>query len=173
MDLGIKNINQNNWIEPDKVSRGFARITSDGKTKILTGEDYLKHILKPKLSDSVPKEVQTLFEVARGVMVYGYFFYPLYALASEQLFRVAEAAATLKCKELKAPKKVEKFYQKIEWLKNETIIPQEEFVRWDALRQLRNLASHPNNQTILPPGPVIGYLERIAKQINGLFNISK
>ena len=38
----------------------------------------------------------------RGAMVYGYFLYPLYVLGAEQLFRVAEAAVTLKCEQMGA-----------------------------------------------------------------------
>jgi len=32
-----------------------------------------------------------MYEAARASMCYGYFFYPLYTLATQQLFRVAEA----------------------------------------------------------------------------------
>lgn len=170
--MGIKEINLDNWMEPDKVLRGFVRITPDGKSKTLAGDDYLKLILKPCLIKSVPNEVQTLFEVARGAMVYGYFFYPLYNLALEQLFRVAEAAVTFKCKELNAPKSRDKFSKKIKWLVSEKIIREEEFNRWDAIRHLRNFASHPKDQTILPPGSATGMMEDIAGQINALFSDS-
>lgn len=57
-------------------------------------------------------------------MVYGYFFYPLYTLASEQLFRVAEAVVTHKCHELGAsPKKMNTFEKKVQYLLDEGVIP--------------------------------------------------
>ena len=81
--FGFKEININNWLEPDDALRGFVRISPDGQPHTMTGDEYLQFILEPKLHSSVPSEVQGLFEVARGVMVYGYFFYPLYTLAVE------------------------------------------------------------------------------------------
>ena len=49
--------------------------------------------LEPQLDDQVPRSIRQLFEVARGAMVYGAFYNPLYALGYEQLYRVSEAAA--------------------------------------------------------------------------------
>lgn len=44
--------------------------------------------------EHVPKDIQVLFEVAKEAMVYGYYLYPLYNLATEQLYRVTEEAVT-------------------------------------------------------------------------------
>jgi hypothetical protein len=101
--FGFKKITPSNWLDPDKVLRGFVKMSSTG-AQPLTADDYLRHILSPELIESVPKDVRALFEVARGAMIYGYFFYPLFTLAAEQLFRVSEAAVSHKCKALGAPK---------------------------------------------------------------------
>jgi hypothetical protein len=167
--FGFKKITPSNWLDPDKVLRGFVKMSST-RAQPLTADDYLRHILSPELIESVPKDVRALFEVARGAMIYGYFFYPLFTLAAEQLFRVSEAAVSHKCKALGAPKSKRKFIEKIEWLINNGIIPSSELIRWDAIRNLRNAASHPERQSILAPGNAIGLLEGISRQINSLFD---
>ncbi|TEU15931.1 MAG: DUF4145 domain-containing protein [Anaerolineales bacterium] len=168
--FGFKEITPSNWLERDDVLRGFVRMSSDGQSQPITGDEYLRDILRPKLLESVPTDVQALFEVARGAMAYSYFFYPLYTLAAEQLFRVAEAALAHKCNALAAPKSRDSFKKRISWLVEEGVIPGSEFVRWDAVRELRNIASHPERQSIFTPGNAIGFLEGIAVQINSLFS---
>ena len=168
--FGFKEITPSNWLERDDVLRGFVRMSSDGQSQPITGDEYLRDILRPKLLESVPTGVQALFEVARGAMVYGYFFYPLYTLAAEQLFRVAEAAVAHKCKALGAPRSRRDFEKRIRWLVEEEVIPSSEFLRWGAIRELRNAASHPERQSIFTPGQAIGMLEGIAVQINSLFS---
>jgi hypothetical protein len=168
--LGFKRLTLDNWLQPDGASTAFGSISPiDGKPRSTTANERLGYILRPQLTEKVPIEVSALFEVARGAMVYGYFFYPLYALGCEQLFRVVETAVNLKCKAMGVPSKVQKFYEKLEWLVLMKVISEEEKNIWHALRELRNLASHPQNQTILPPGMVIGIVERIADKINFLF----
>ena len=118
----------------------------------------------------MPSDVQALFEVACGAMVYGYFFYPLYTLAAEQLFRVVESALAHKCKALGAPRSRRTFEKRIEWLVEEGVISRPESTRWHAARQMRNAASHPECQMVLTPGNAIGILERVADDINSLFS---
>ena len=60
--LGFKEISQSNWLEPDRLSKGFVRMSSSGEFQPITGEDYLRSILNPMLLESVPKDVQALFE---------------------------------------------------------------------------------------------------------------
>jgi len=168
--FGFKEITPSSWLEPDDVLKGFVRMSPDGRRHTITGEEYLRDILRPRLLESVPTGVQALFEVARGGMVYGYFFYPLYTLAAEQLFRVIEAAVAHKCKALGMPRSTRRFEKKIDWLVEEGVIPRSESARWHAARKLRNVASHPERQMILTPGNAIGMLERIAEDLNSLFS---
>lgn len=168
--FGFKEITPNNWLEPDEVLKGFVRISQVGDAQSISGNEYLRFILKPALVEAVPQDIKALFEVARGAMAYGYFFYPLFTLATEQLFRVAEAAVLQKCKDLGVPKSMKTFQQKIDWLVQEGVISKSESPRWHAARELRNSASHPNRQSILTPGNAIGMLEGIAKQVSSLYN---
>lgn len=168
--FGYKEINQQNWLEPDNIITAFVKLSSTGDPEPMSGEDWLHHILKPRLLKSVPHDVQALFEVARGALVYGYFFYPLYTIAAEQLFRVAEAAISHKCKDLGASISKKKFTDKIKWLSHHDIIPQTDVQIWNMIRKLRNSASHPERQSIITPGLAIDSLEHVAAKINSLFS---
>jgi len=168
--LGFKKITPGNWLEPDHVLKGFVKVTPGECPLTITDEEYLRDILRPRLLDSVPADVQGLFEVARGAMAYGYFFYPLYTLAAEQLFRVVEASVTHQCKALGTPRSRATFKKRVDWLVERGIIARTESSRWDYVRKLRNAASHPERQMILTPGNAIGTLERIADDLNSLFS---
>jgi hypothetical protein len=167
--FGFKDITLENWLEPDPTMQGFAKLTVNGPEQI-TAEDLLKDIFEPQLSDNVPREVKALFEVARGAMCYGYFFYPLYTLAYEQIFRVAETAVTLKCKALSAPRNLKRFAQKVDFLITKSAIPSEQKLRWEGIRGLRNGASHPEMQSIVLPGNALHQLYLMAEVINNLFD---
>jgi len=173
VNLGFKILTPENWLEPDDASTSFVRLSaSNGKYRSITGEQYLNDIMKPGLIEAVPKEICALFEVARGAMAYGYFFYPLYTLACEQLFRVADAATIYKCKAVKASRSIitGEFEERLIYLISGKFIPLNKEDAWYAIRKLRNKTSHSEHQNILTPGNVIGILERIANEINSLFN---
>src|SRR5919202_1342535 len=98
MTIGIKILTTENWLQPDPTSTIFAQVSSsDGSVSPMSGNDWVALFLKPSLVEAVPEDVRKLFEVARGALAYGYFFYPLYTLAGEQLFRVAECSVSAKC----------------------------------------------------------------------------
>ncbi|PWB50792.1 MAG: hypothetical protein C3F06_12115 [Candidatus Methanoperedenaceae archaeon] len=161
----FKKITVDNWREPDEISSLFINVPLD---------EWISIILEPNLREAVPIEIKKLFEVARGALVYGYFFYPLYTLGLEQLFRVAEAAVTRKCKTMEAPPAICKgdFQKKVKYLVELKVIPNQKEDIWNAIRGLRNIASHPQDQSILAPGEAIGKLSRIADEINSLFSNS-
>ena len=137
-NLGIKIITHENWMSPDPLMKNLA-ILQDGKISIMPAGDWAISILKPKLSETVPLEIHKLFEVARGSMLYGYFFYPLFTLASEQLFRVAEAAVSEKCKQV-ATDKISKstFKDKVDRLNKDKLFSDEEYKKWNSLRETLN-----------------------------------
>jgi hypothetical protein len=169
--LGFKEITQTNWLQADEVSARFVQISAEGTVTSMIGDDWLQAILKPQIIDTVPKEVQALFEVARGALVYGYFYYPLYTLAAEQLFRVIEAAVHHKCDQLSAPQ-LKNLDSQIKWLVKQDVIPKTEADRWDAARRLRNSVSHPTDQNIFTPGMALTFLYQTSDDINSLFIVS-
>lgn len=172
-DLRLKELTVDNWQEADSTGSLFVQLSSrDGTTQAITGDEWAQHILAVKLSKQVPLEVRRLFVVAQGALTYGYFFYPLYTLGTEQLFRVGEAATRHKCRELRLSAGKKKYPGFSDWLKllrEAGVVHPEDKRRWDALLGLRNLASHPEDQSILPPGIAIEQLRSIASDIDRLF----
>ncbi len=135
----------------------------------MTGEDWSSNFLSPKLVDEVPEDVRILFEAARGALAYGYFFYPLYTLASDQLFRVGEAAISAKCSSVGDFSGSGTFNDKMNFLAKTNVMSQADRSDWHVIRQLRNVGSHPERQHILAPGAVAGILGVVADKINSLF----
>jgi hypothetical protein len=158
-DLGIKQVTGENWLEIDPTNGMFGWCPEPA--------DLIAHIMSPQLAATIPKEIRTLFEVARGAMCYGFLFYPLWTLAAEQLFRVGEAAISHRCEQLQAPNKVRTFEDKIDFLKQEGAISADGF-DWHTLRRFRNRASHPRDQTIVSPAMACLSVEGLVPAINAL-----
>ena len=168
--LAFKQISFQNWLQPDMTVTRFKKIGSNGQFHTITPEDYVQAALTPKLVAAVPEDIQALFEVARGAILYGYFFYPLYALAKEQLFRIAEAALKQRCKELQMPTELKSgFAQCIKCLAQRGTVSRAEATRWHNIRQLRNAASHPTYQMICTRADALATLAYVAQDINRLF----
>ncbi|MDI6448984.1 DUF4145 domain-containing protein [Anaerobaca lacustris] len=161
-DSGIKQLSADNWLMPDDVIRFF--------TGMERAEDYVAEVLGPRLSAKVPEDICALFDVARGTMLYGYLYYPLFTVGLEQLFRVGEAAIQHKCAQLAISKTKKRFVDQINWLVERDALSAEEADGWHALRRLRNSASHPTKQSITSPGMAIGILYRLSEDINTLFD---
>jgi hypothetical protein len=160
--LPFKEIDAHNWLTADPVVLHFTG-TEDST-------DYVETVFAPRLSERVPEDIQRLFAVARGAVLYGYLFYPLYTLGMEQLFRVGEAAVASRCEQLGMPKDKKRFSDCIEWLTERAVFDGVQSSRWHALRRLRNSASHPDRQSIVTPDQAIGVLGRVAEDINALFD---
>lgn len=164
-----KRLTPANLLEPDPVSLigGTLRFASfDVPTP--PWPERLRIVLHPRLSASVSTDVVALFETAQAAMAYGYYFYPLYALGTEHLFRAFEAAVTLRAIREGHSKKHAGLTETIRWLTNRGILSQESAAALKPLIVLRNEASHPKHQTILTPGMAIKLLDNIAAEINGL-----
>lgn len=169
--LGIKKLTTENWLDPDPIMPAFVQLSLiDGSKSPISADKWASRFLQPQLSAAMPEDILKLFEVARGSIAYGYFFYPLFTLAAEQLLRIAEAAVTTKCSAIGAPRKKTKTYQdKLIYLRDQKILSKLDYESWDILREWRNYASHPKRQTILMPKDALSLLFNIAEKINGLF----
>lgn len=167
---GFKELTVDNWRRADRTSNLFFRPAIESPEND-GGDRWAELLLEPRLSDSVPSEVRDLFEVARGAMLYGYLFYPLYTLGSEQIFRVFEAALKHKCASVNAPSKLRSFRKMQNWLATEGYLPNSE--RWDVARELRNESSHPERQSIITPLHARRDLEIAVSMIDALFDSSK
>lgn len=167
--LGMKKLALHNWREPD-VPKSFPGLTEDV---------WVNEAMKPQLVSTVPEDVVRLFEIARGSILYGWLFYPLLTLASEQLHRVQEAAVRARCKvggipltkTLKGGRvSPRNFADLIGELAGRGIIRHDERGMWDAARNLRNMSSHPERAMIAPPGYALAAIDHTARRINQIFD---
>jgi len=167
-NLGFKTLNVADWKEPDLPFF----------TNGLQEHEWLGEVLRPQLKATVPKDIQALYEVARAAFAYAWFFMPLTQLGADQCFRVAEAAVREKCKQLGLPlHKTGKggkildtnFAENLRELINHGTISKSDEEKWRSTRALRNMGSHPEHQTILPPAFILGTLFTTAERLNSLF----
>lgn len=171
-DDGIKKLTTDNWLERDDILRAFVRLDATGKRSALTKEVLIQRFLSIELSPDVPSEIQTLFRTARGVLLYGFFFYPLYVVGLGEISRTAEAAVARRFKDLGGPKKRETFAGRLEWLHQNGRLTDEEKFIWDTIRHDRNEAAHPRYQMVQPPADLVRNLRVVAHCICCLFDRS-
>ena len=118
-DFGFKRLGVGNWLTVDPA---WAGVVMSG-SRPDPSEGWVHDLSQTTLTTQAPLTIRKLFETARGTLVYSLMFYPLLALGAEQLFRVLEASAAFKCKEMAAPsKKSRTFENKIDWLAEQSTI---------------------------------------------------
>jgi hypothetical protein len=172
------------------IQYGFKRISPENVTELdgqsphssrLRGTKWVQACLKPKLESCVPDEVAFLYEVARGSMVYGTFFQPLASLATEQCYRVLEAGARHRCKQLGLLKKKHgkkkvvpdtSFAEIVATLKQSGKIPKPDLNAWETMPFLRNVYSHPKSQFIQSAESPVTMAGYTADLLNRLFKSS-
>lgn len=173
----MKQINRSNWLEKDSLNNFYGMYRPRKQPDLTEAEEWVVDVMQPTLLDCVPTGVCNLFEAARGIVVYAYYFYPLHALGTQQLSRVAETATDVKYEALGGPKKVPKgknnmmreatWEDKIDWLdKQGKLHPN----IWHMLRKWRNSHSHPSFQELFGSKDSLMFIQRIAQMINGLFS---
>jgi hypothetical protein len=167
--VSFKELSPTNWIEADPVSAQFWRDSRFVGPVQMDADSWVRAFLRVELKPHVPREIRDVFDVARGALLYGWFFYPLFRLGEEQLYRVVEAAAAARYKQLGGPDDRPNFVDTIRWLTQAGVIPVADGPRWQAARQLRNRASHLEQQVVMPPGAVLTTLEACGHDINRLF----
>ena len=170
---GIKVLTLANWTEPDPANEHFVRWSPVLRGMVpMDKGDWARLFLGINLADHVPPEIRELFDVARGTILYGWFFYPLFQLGQEQLFRVSEAAAKHCYQTHGGPKSRPTFQQSVEFLVSKNVIGAANRRTWDAARELRNAASHPERLSVMPPGAIASMIETTAIDINALFGVA-
>jgi hypothetical protein len=158
-----------NWRDTDPVLAVYAQMGADGTPSSMTADDWAQSVLAVQLAPTAPQNTRSLFDVARGSMLYGSLFYPLFALGLEGVYRAADAATAEACTQRNLVPTSDRFVHRLNALKDAGVLSSMEHDRWRTLRRLRNKASHPEKPTILPPGKGLALLRQIADDINALF----
>jgi hypothetical protein len=99
-------------------------------------------------------------------MICGWSFYPLLTLGAEHCYRTLEAAVRCRCQLQRIP--VSTLNNNVTALFKANVLTEDKDL-WDALRFLRNMASHPEQVRTLDPRQAQGTLELVAKFLNRLF----
>ena len=166
-ELGYKILTADNWRDTDPIWKVFGDFAVHPSPQ----RQWVEEVLAINLAPHVPVQLRKLFEIARASLIYALYFYPLLTLGTEQLFRVHEAAARIRCQMANAPEKeTRNFDGQIKWLIGAGLIAgRDDDKRWHAVRQLRNSTSHPKDQNIFDPNMALTMLEGAAEKINELF----
>ncbi|HYC90578.1 MAG TPA: hypothetical protein VEO54_15280 [Thermoanaerobaculia bacterium] len=170
----MKQLTVDNWLAVDPIiaSGIFVRIQSAGGTVAeLTADDWTARLLDIHISPAVPDSVRDQVEIARGAMIYGSLFYPLFTLGLEQLFRVSEAAARAKAAQLGIPND-RTYYEVLADLRARNMLTDSDHDAWSHIRRFRNVTTHAQDAMILAPGAAIGMFATVAAAINQLFTDS-
>ncbi len=174
----MKKLTKENWRASDPIisSGALVRLSLvDGSVETMKPNDWAEHLLRPQLSPSVPTEVRELFEVARGAMIYGSLFFPLFTLGLGQVYRVAETATRMKAKAagislLTKKNRQRTFAMLLSEFRDRRMLSQAEHAVWADVRQWRNALTHAEQLTILAPGTAAARLCSLAETINRLFS---
>jgi hypothetical protein len=167
---GFKKVSWANILEPDDH-----RSYPSG----LRGAQWVRACWQPRLEPGMPEDIAFLFEVARGSMIYGLYFLPLAALATEQSLRVLEAGARHRYEQLglcrKPPGRKRKLLPDISYaevvaaLHKAGAIADKDVDTWKSMVHLRNRFSHPTSQAIHKRHEALGQLGYVAELLNRLF----
>ncbi len=170
VDLNTKELTADNWLQMDPVMRVWSLLNGEtGESRQKEADDWLKEILEPRLSEAVPEDVRQQYEVARGAMAYGFFFYPLYTIGDAQLFRVADSAIYHRWVTAGSPGPGKTFKDRLERLREAGVLDGQARIRWDSVRGLRNSTSHETNQSIVTPVDAVMSLTAVAEMVEELF----
>lgn len=156
-ELGIKRLSVANWLKPDPTLPPYVRYCRARATQEEMGAgQWAEAFLAYRLGEHVPRELRRLFEVARGAMLYGFFFYPLYTVGLERLYQPREAAVARRYRDASGPARLPsgdtaRYVDMIDWLAQHGLIQRSRVNCWQRARQLRNVFAHPHDQMIQLP----------------------
>ncbi|MGP0100679.1 MAG: hypothetical protein ACLPUT_03535 [Solirubrobacteraceae bacterium] len=179
-DDGVKHLTTGNWLEPDPICLKFVEVNlATAARRPPTGEGWAERFLAVDLAPAVPSEVRDMWEAARGLLLYGWFYYAIYAIGEHELRRVADAAILHRYQQAGGPPNKKRgpegeqrwpnMMRRVNWLIEAGVVPAAKRERWDGLRDLRNETTHISIRHLTTPHEVLRVLELLAVEIDALF----
>jgi hypothetical protein len=159
--LGFKVVDENNVLDADPIVTMLATMTPDGSIRPTESGDFIRRFAEIDVEPHVPHEVQRGFLFARNAMCYGYWCYGLMTLGGQQMLRVADDALAHALIGRGVEKRLP-FAERIRRLIAFGDIPADDETKWDALRRLRNSATHQKFQQIWSPADAVRMASTIA-----------
>ena len=165
-----KKLTADNFLVPDRTNTLQAGIDRPGHEYQPSAAEWARQILRAELGPEVPKPVAVLFEGAHGLLLYGYFWCPLYAHGVAESFQVADSAVAAKCEIEGAPARaVPTFQTRIAWLFKRGVLNEADVTEWESLRFLRTEFVQRSERTLFPGPWALDLLERVARDVNRLY----
>jgi hypothetical protein len=179
-DDGVKHLTTGNWLDPDPICLKFTEFDpATAEHRQPTGEAWAQRFLAVDLASTVPSEVRDMWVAARGLLLYGWFYYALYAQGEHQLRRVADAAVLHRYQQAGGPPLKKRdpggdtrwpdLMWRVDWLIAQGVIRTERRPRWDLIRDLRNETTHASIRHLTPPHEALRALDLLAREIDALF----
>jgi hypothetical protein len=159
-ELGMKDVNLDNMLEPDSVIK---------KEYELDAELWTESVLEIALDERVPADVRRHYVACQHSMVYGYLFYPIMTLAAGQLYRVLEATVELRCHQSEENVEGLDLNEKIGRLIETGEIPEGSAFIWQTVGELRDFVSYPGGDNISPPNDGLILLTRVKECLESLY----
>jgi hypothetical protein len=113
-----------------------------------------------------------MWEAARGMLLYGWFYYAIYAMGEHQLGRVADAAVLHRYQQAGGPPNKKRgpegelrwpdLMTRVDWLISADVIPTEKRDRWGLVRGLRNETTYASIRHLTTPHEALRVLELLA-----------
>lgn len=169
--MAFHRLTPEDWKLPDPLSERCAISAPDGSPIEMDGDSWAALFLDVELDPGVPEDIHDLFEVAKGTLAYGWFYYPLYDGGQQQLFRLAEAAAFNRYRELGGSENRPSFHRTIEWLRSRNEIDEASAPLWHAIREQRNSGAHAKHRSVVPPGHASRVLTNVADVVSALYSV--
>jgi hypothetical protein len=159
--MGFKVVDGDNVLQPDPLMEALATMDPAGIRPIRQG-DFARTFATIDIDAGVPLETRRAFLFARNAMCYGYWCYGLMTLGTQQMMRVADDAIARAARERDIVKRLT-FSERLRRLVVQGIVPPEDGARWDALRRLRNNATHQRSQQIISPSEAARMTAEVAE----------
>ena len=142
-DDGVKHLTTGNWLEPDPICLKFGELNvATREHRAPTGEHWAERFLAIDLASTVPSEVREMWDAARGLLLYGWFYCAIYAIGEHELRRVADAAVLHRYQQAGGPPIKKRDHEgelrwpdlmrRVDWLIEAGVIPAEKHDRRDA-----------------------------------------
>ncbi len=165
----FKHVTRQNWLDSDPVSASFVKLDHrDGSITPMDGADWIDAVALATLSDAVPNDIVNAFEFTKGGLGYGFFYYPLATIVGQQILRVADFAVDRFFRARAIVPHPRSMAQRLKRLHEDGLVDDMHFQQWDAIRRLRNSATHPDFQHVWLPSDAIRTLKLVADLVSAL-----
>jgi len=167
---GIKVLDRETWLVPDSIHRVFGDLANSfERGDFSQGERDLADLNRIVLNVAAPKEVEVMFDVAKGAMAYGWFYYPLYAVGIDRLCMAVDTAVLIKYESAISKGSRVAYRTRIVALCRAGFLGADLCEELQLAREARNEALHPQFQTITTFSQTlrsISYYARLLDKIN-------